>query len=120
MSCCRLVGRSDPPRQLRGRTGARQPVQRKADATEPVVDQEGDLIREALLETEADEVAPGDARDVEVWRALGKASKALKFGSDVHVSADGAEVLSERLPRTADDVEAWLDAQRAAGPRLPG
>ena len=44
----------------------------------------------------------------------------IRIEDDVHVSADGAEVLSERLPRTADDVEAWLDAQRAAGPRLPG
>ena len=27
--------------------------------------------------------------------------------------------LSEALPRAADDVEAWLAAQREAGPRLP-
>jgi S-adenosylmethionine:tRNA ribosyltransferase-isomerase len=42
------------------------------------------------LGTRSIEVAPGDTRDVEVWRALGKASKALKFGSDVHVSAESA------------------------------
>jgi S-adenosylmethionine:tRNA ribosyltransferase-isomerase len=35
--------------------------------------------------TKSLELAPGETRDVEVWRALGKASKALKFGSDVHV-----------------------------------
>ena len=36
------------------------------------------------------------------------------------VTAQGAHVLSAGLPRTADDVEAWLAAQREAGPRLPG
>src|SRR4051812_44119754 len=39
------------------------------------------------LGTRSLEVAPGDVREVDVWRALGKASKALKFGSDVHVTA---------------------------------
>jgi S-adenosylmethionine:tRNA ribosyltransferase-isomerase len=37
------------------------------------------------------EVAPGDVRAAEVWRALGKASKPLKFGSDVDVPRRGAE-----------------------------
>jgi S-adenosylmethionine:tRNA ribosyltransferase-isomerase len=36
------------------------------------------------------EVAEGESRDVEVWRALGKASKALKFGTDVIVAAGEA------------------------------
>ncbi len=31
------------------------------------------------------EVAPGDTREVEVWRALGKSSKPLRFGTDVRV-----------------------------------
>src|SRR5271165_3744262 len=37
------------------------------------------------------EVAPGDVRAAEVWRALGKASKPLKFGADVEVLARGAD-----------------------------
>jgi Xaa-Pro aminopeptidase len=44
----------------------------------------------------------------------------VRIEDDVLVTAQGAQVLSAGLPRTADDVEAWLDAQRAAGPRLPG
>jgi S-adenosylmethionine:tRNA ribosyltransferase-isomerase len=36
------------------------------------------------------EVAAGDVRPAEVWRALGKASKALKFGTDVEVLGRGA------------------------------
>ncbi len=44
----------------------------------------------------------------------------IRVEDDVLVTATGAEVLSSGLPRTADDVEAWLAAQRAAGPRLPG
>src|SRR5580704_3279755 len=35
------------------------------------------------------EVAPGVVRGVEVWRALGKASKPLRFGADVEVPARG-------------------------------
>jgi S-adenosylmethionine:tRNA ribosyltransferase-isomerase len=36
------------------------------------------------------EVAPGESRGAEIWRALGKASKSLRFGSDVDVAARGA------------------------------
>jgi len=44
----------------------------------------------------------------------------VRIEDDVLVTADGAEVLSAGLPTAADDVEAWLAAQRDAGPRLPG
>jgi Xaa-Pro aminopeptidase len=44
----------------------------------------------------------------------------VRIEDDVLVTADGAENLSAGLPRTADDVEAWLGAQREAGFRLPG
>ncbi|MGI5214777.1 aminopeptidase P family protein [Plantactinospora sp. CA-290183] len=44
----------------------------------------------------------------------------IRIEDDVLVTADGAVNLSAGLPRTADEVEAWLDTQRAAGPRLPG
>ena len=38
---------------------------------------------------------------------------------DVLVTPDGPKILSTGLPRTADEVEAWLAHQRAQGPRLP-
>ena len=44
----------------------------------------------------------------------------IRIEDDVLVTADGAVNLSAGLPRRADEVEAWLAAQRAAGPRLPG
>jgi Xaa-Pro aminopeptidase len=44
----------------------------------------------------------------------------IRIEDDVLVTNQGADVLSAGLPRTADDVEAWLADQRAAGPRLPG
>jgi Xaa-Pro aminopeptidase len=44
----------------------------------------------------------------------------IRIEDDVQVTATGARVLSAGLPRTADDVETWLAAQREAGPRLPG
>ena len=37
------------------------------------------------------ERGPGDVRDAEVWRALGKASKPLRFGADVEIPRRGAE-----------------------------
>lgn len=54
------------------------------------------------------EVAPGQTRTVEVWRALGKASKPLRFGADVEVARRGAEAsapasLMVRLLGRADD-----------------
>ena len=75
--------------------------------------------------------SPGAMRAAEVWRALGKASKPLKFGSDVEVAARGAEkgpaLLVARLLGRADDdglleVALWTpggepveDAIRACG-----
>jgi Xaa-Pro aminopeptidase len=44
----------------------------------------------------------------------------IRIEDDVLVTADGARNLSAALPRSADDVEAWLAAAREAGPRLPG
>lgn len=53
------------------------------------------------------EVAPGQTRTVEIWRALGKASKPLRFGADVDVPARGEEagpaVLIVRLLGRAEE-----------------
>ena len=56
------------------------------------------------------EVAPGQTRTAEIWRALGKASKPLRFGADVEIAprgarADGKEVALyvRLLGRSADD-----------------
>ncbi|HEY1694655.1 MAG TPA: tRNA preQ1(34) S-adenosylmethionine ribosyltransferase-isomerase QueA [Polyangiaceae bacterium] len=53
------------------------------------------------------EVAPEEIRSVEVWRALGKASKPLKFGADVEVTRPGMEggpaAIVVRLLGRADD-----------------
>ena len=43
------------------------------------------------------DVAPGEARDVVVWRALGKASRALRFQTDIAVHARGDESGAPRL-----------------------
>jgi Xaa-Pro aminopeptidase len=43
----------------------------------------------------------------------------IRIEDDVLVTATGAHNLSAGLPRTPDDVETWLEEQRAAGPRLP-
>ncbi|MEN3304741.1 MAG: Xaa-Pro aminopeptidase [Micromonosporaceae bacterium] len=55
-----------------------------------------------------DELVPAELRGV-----------GIRIEDDVLVTRDGVRVLSAGLPRTADEVESWLAAQRAAGPRLP-
>jgi S-adenosylmethionine:tRNA ribosyltransferase-isomerase len=54
------------------------------------------------------EVAPGDVRPAEVWRALGKASKPLRFGADVEIPRRGSEqgpasLVVRLLGRSEDD-----------------
>jgi S-adenosylmethionine:tRNA ribosyltransferase-isomerase len=57
------------------------------------------------------EIAPGDVRATQVWRALGKASKPLKFGADVEVAPRGrageesgpAALIVRLLGRAEDD-----------------
>jgi Xaa-Pro aminopeptidase len=56
-----------------------------------------------------DELVPEELRGI-----------AVRIEDDVLVTPDGVRVLSAGLPRTADEVEAWLATQREAGPRLPG
>jgi Xaa-Pro aminopeptidase len=58
---------------------------------------------------------PEDELVPEELRGIG-----IRIEDDVLVTAESAQVLSAGLPRSADDVEAWLADQRAAGPRLPG
>ncbi|MET7392961.1 aminopeptidase P family protein [Dactylosporangium sp. NPDC005572] len=55
-----------------------------------------------------DELVPAELRGIGV-----------RIEDDVVVTPTGARNLSDGLPRTADDVETWLAAQREAGPRLP-
>jgi Xaa-Pro aminopeptidase len=56
-----------------------------------------------------DELVPAELRGIGV-----------RIEDDVLVTTEGPVLLSAGLPRTADDVESWLAAQREAGPRLPG
>ncbi|GAA2646124.1 aminopeptidase P family protein [Paractinoplanes durhamensis] len=55
-----------------------------------------------------DELVPAELRGVGV-----------RIEDDVLVTADGYRNLSAGLPRSSADVEAWMAAQREAGPRLP-
>jgi Xaa-Pro aminopeptidase len=56
-----------------------------------------------------DELVPAELRGIGV-----------RIEDDVVVTATGCKNLSDGLPRTTDEVETWLAAQREAGPRLPG
>lgn len=56
-----------------------------------------------------DELVPAELRGI-----------GIRIEDDLWCTADGAVNLSAALPRDPDQVEAWLAAQRAAGPRLPG
>ena len=58
---------------------------------------------------------PEDELVPEELRGIG-----IRIEDDVLVTADGCRNLSAGLPRSSDEVEAWLAAQREAGPRLPG
>jgi Xaa-Pro aminopeptidase len=58
---------------------------------------------------------PEDELVPEELRGIG-----VRIEDDVWCTADGPVNLSDGLPRDPDQVEAWLAAQRAAGPRLPG
>jgi Xaa-Pro aminopeptidase len=58
---------------------------------------------------------PEDELVPEELRGIG-----IRIEDDVLVTPDGVRVLSDGLPRTADEVESWLARQREAGPRLPG
>jgi len=44
----------------------------------------------------------------------------IRIEDDILVTADGHQNLSAALPRQAEEVEAWMAEQRAAGHRLPG
>ncbi len=57
---------------------------------------------------------PEDELVPEELRGIG-----IRIEDDVLVTADGCRNLSAGLPRSSDQVEAWLAAQREAGPRLP-
>jgi Xaa-Pro aminopeptidase len=56
-----------------------------------------------------DELVPAELRGI-----------GIRIEDDVLCTAEGAVNLSAALPRHPDEVETWLAAQRAAGPRLPG
>lgn len=58
---------------------------------------------------------PEDELVPEELRGIG-----VRIEDDVWCTAEGAVNLSDGLPRDPDQVETWLAAQRAAGPRLPG
>jgi Xaa-Pro aminopeptidase len=58
---------------------------------------------------------PEDELVPEELRGIG-----IRIEDDVWCTAEGAVNLSGGLPRDPDQVETWLAAQRAAGPRIPG
>lgn len=56
-----------------------------------------------------DELAPAELRGI-----------GIRIEDNILVTSDGAQVLSDGLPRSAAEVETWLAAHRDQGPRLPG
>jgi S-adenosylmethionine:tRNA ribosyltransferase-isomerase len=65
------------------------------------------------------EVSPGEVRSAEIWRALGKASKPLRFGADVEIprrdaTQGPASLLVRLLGRSEEDglleVAVWSEA----------
>ncbi len=75
------------------------------------------LVRRVGLR--AVEVAPGDVRPAEVWSALGKGSKALKFGTDIEVQPPPGherDLMVRLLRRTEEDglleVALWTTSGR--------
>ena len=58
---------------------------------------------------------PEDELVPEELRGIG-----IRIEDDILCTAEGAVNLSAGLPRHPEEVEVWLAAQRAAGPRLPG
>lgn len=65
------------------------------------------LRRIGIREIPEPGAAEGEPRPVHVWRALGKASKPLKFGADIDIaprlSPDGPAILRARLLGRAED-----------------
>jgi Xaa-Pro aminopeptidase len=77
---------------------------------------EGFLAKDYVLTVEPGlYFQPEDELIPEELRGIG-----VRIEDDVLVTEDGARVLSAGLPRSPDEVETWLAAQREAGPRLPG
>jgi Xaa-Pro aminopeptidase len=66
-------------------------------------------VQPGLYFPPGDELVPAELRGIGV-----------RIEDDVLVTADSRRNLSAGLPRTSDQVEAWLATQREAGPRLPG
>lgn len=84
-------------------------------AARPDKYREGELSEGNVLTVEPglyfqpdDDLVPAELRGV-----------GIRLEDDILVTAEGAVNLSADLPRRADEVETWLAAQRAAGPRLP-
>jgi Xaa-Pro aminopeptidase len=52
-------------------------------------------------------IAENNAQAPESYRGIG-----VRIEDDILVTADGAENLSARIPRTVDEVEAWVRGSR--------
>lgn len=58
---------------------------------------------------------PGCVLTVEPGVYLPDEGIGIRIEDDVRITEDGAEILTESIPRTADDVEAWLASCRPSG-----